>query len=462
MTRSCIEALRFHLVRGFARLAVHVFYRRVEILGLGHLPRTGPVLLCANHSNALIDAVIIQAAIPRPVRPLARSGLFHDPKLKLPLALQGAVPVFRKGDPGVDPARNESMFARCFDILASNGVLLIFPEGQSHSEPSLRPLKTGAARIALGAGQAGNPLPTVLPVGLTFTRKGSFRGGLLVQIGTPIALPQRSDDVHPGQVRRTTRLIEQGLRSVTINIDSWQELDLLRRAQRFLALRRGRRQNRDSLGRHYHTVRRLDRLRQRIRRQAPERLDELRQRLIAFEKLCTRLGVRDYQVTLEYTPAVVARFLLRTLFDALVLLPIACWGVLNSVLPYWSAHHLAERMAATPDQRDSARLAAGILLFGLFWGLQTLAVWRIGGNLAAAGYALSLPLSGWCALVLYGERRHVRENLAAFLLFLRQRHLKPQLQQQRADLETRLLAAVRSARPDSTPVERHHPADRWR
>ena len=67
--------------------------------------------------------------------------------------------------------------------------MLIFPEGITHDEPSLAPLKTGAARMALHARDAGDVDGlAVVPIGLTFERKDAPRTRVLVQIGEPIAM----------------------------------------------------------------------------------------------------------------------------------------------------------------------------------------------------------------------------------------------------------------------------------
>ena len=135
----------------FCRLVVRVFYRRFEVSGKESLPADTGLILCANHVNALVDAVVMQAATDRLVRPLARSGLFSNPVLRPLLHMIGAVPVYRRQDPGANTKGNADAFSRCYQLLAEDECLIIFPEGQSHSDPHLHDLKPGAARIALGA-----------------------------------------------------------------------------------------------------------------------------------------------------------------------------------------------------------------------------------------------------------------------------------------------------------------------
>jgi 1-acyl-sn-glycerol-3-phosphate acyltransferase len=79
----------------------------------------------------------LQAATTKAIRPLARSGLFDNPLLKPVLDSIGAVPIYRRGDPGVDVSSNRDTFKRCYELLAKGETLIIFPEGQSHDVPRL-------------------------------------------------------------------------------------------------------------------------------------------------------------------------------------------------------------------------------------------------------------------------------------------------------------------------------------
>src|SRR5205085_5440816 len=88
---------------------------------------------------------------PRPVSFLAKSPLFRTPVVSFFVRALDSIPVYRKQDEGADTSRNRETFERAARLLRRGGTIAICPEGASHSEPYLLPLKTGAARIALGA-----------------------------------------------------------------------------------------------------------------------------------------------------------------------------------------------------------------------------------------------------------------------------------------------------------------------
>ena len=95
----------YALLRRFARLLVSVFYRRVDVVGLEHVPATGPLILVANHHNALVDPILLLAAIPRRLVPVAKAPLFHHPLIGPFLRLAGAMPAHRRQDAAPEPPR---------------------------------------------------------------------------------------------------------------------------------------------------------------------------------------------------------------------------------------------------------------------------------------------------------------------------------------------------------------------
>ncbi len=116
-----------------------------------------------------------------------------------------------------------------YAALGEGAAVGIFPEGVSHSEPALAPLKTGAARIALGAlALTGRTFP-VVPIGLVHREKDVFRSEAQVLVGQPIPwddLAARGAE-DPDAVRTLTERIATGLRKVTVNLDAWADLPLV-------------------------------------------------------------------------------------------------------------------------------------------------------------------------------------------------------------------------------------------
>ena len=210
-----------------ARAAAFVYYRMTYAGDA--VPPSGPVLLVANHPNTLLDPVLVVAASRRPVRFLAKAPLFESRRTAWAVRAAGAIPVYRQQDRGTQMGRNTSAFRAVYDVLAAGGAVGIFPEGTSHNAPAIAPLKTGAARIALGAvTQTGAPFP-IVPVGIVMREKDIFGSEALVVCGASVAwadLALRGGG-DADAVRLLTTRIADALRSVTVNLDAWEDRPLV-------------------------------------------------------------------------------------------------------------------------------------------------------------------------------------------------------------------------------------------
>jgi glycerol-3-phosphate O-acyltransferase / dihydroxyacetone phosphate acyltransferase len=164
-----MRVLADRFVRWVARLATLGWFRAVDVTGLERIPRAGPALLVANHHGGFVDPTLLVAIVSRPVRFLAMARLWRIWPLRPLLALAGAIPVHRAHDRAGERSgtpSNVDAFAAAFAHLREGGAIGIFPEGQASDEAHLLPIRTGAARIALGAHSRGAMGLRIVPVGL--------------------------------------------------------------------------------------------------------------------------------------------------------------------------------------------------------------------------------------------------------------------------------------------------------
>jgi 1-acyl-sn-glycerol-3-phosphate acyltransferase len=210
----------YRLFRWFTGIALHWFYSSIEIMGRERIPADGPVILAASHHNALVDALIAGWIAPRRVTLTAKATLMENLLLRWLFPLVGIVPLRRAKDENAknagaapDVQRNASAFVYILDVLERGGMVLIFPEGISHSNPELAPLKTGASRIALEArDKRGIRNLRIVPLGLSFEDKGNPGTAVLAEVGEPIAL----DSLGGITVDGLTALIAKRLAAVSL------------------------------------------------------------------------------------------------------------------------------------------------------------------------------------------------------------------------------------------------------
>ena len=453
MTSGTGSETLFKIWQGFCRLICRVFYRKVEVLGNIPQVETGGVIVCANHVNALVDPVVVQAATSRKLRPLARSGLFHSPFAPILKAI-GAVPIFRRGDPGVNTSQNLDSFSKCYELLAQNEALIIFPEGQSHGDPHLHQLKTGAARMALGAISV-NQQVTVIPAGLTFGSKRRFRSRVLVNFGSAIDLSVGDSLAPREKINLITQRISSGLTAVTLNAGTWEEIDLVNRLERFFSIRHGKYHAR-SLSQRFKALQRLIDGQKLLQVHEPRRVRALVSKLKAFENLRKCLGIQDYHLTIHYKPLLIISYLLRTAGILIFVLPIALIGVVNSFIPWYITSRMAPRFAKGPDQMDTARILVGSVAFLGFWSLQSFGVYLYGGLGPALIYLLIVVICSCIAVFMRSELKRIYDNIRVFFLFLRKREIKGFVQHKRQELEQELASLVRIAKRLSAQETHSH------
>src|SRR5688572_14643407 len=206
------------IIVALVRLALRIYFQRIEVTGLEHVHSTAPVIFVLNHPTALVDPVFLLCLAPRKVSFLAKAPLFRMPLIGSLVKAMDSLPVYRRQDEGEDVSKNQETFVAARKLLAGGGTIGICPEGVSHDEPGLRPIKTGAARISIAAVATGEVSNLkIVPAGLYYTSKTSFRSDALLYFGNPIAVEPvalEPDGTPPREaVRRLSGKIEKALRS---------------------------------------------------------------------------------------------------------------------------------------------------------------------------------------------------------------------------------------------------------
>ncbi len=208
----------YGFLRWIAGIALHWFYSDIRVVGQDHVPAGGPIIVACNHPNALVDALIAGWILPRRLSITAKATLVENPVLAVLFRMLGIVPLRRVSDERkkvvegtMDPSRNEGAFDRVMHVLRESGVVLIFPEGKSHNEPTIAPLRTGLARIALQA-RDGSEIRgiRILPLGLKFQAKGEPNSIVVAEFAEPIDV----DALGGINVEQLTALVEGRLRGV--------------------------------------------------------------------------------------------------------------------------------------------------------------------------------------------------------------------------------------------------------
>ncbi|MDE2368454.1 MAG: MFS transporter [Burkholderiales bacterium] len=202
-----------YLLRFIAFMLTRCVYR-LRVVGDEHIPGAGAAILVCNHVS-YVDAVVLMAASPRPIRFLMDHRIFATPVLGWMFRLGKAIPIAPRGE---DPAAYERAFEAAGAVLAEGELLALFPEGGITRDGHLGEFKGGVMKIL-----QRHPVP-VVPLALShlwgsyFSRiEGGaamvrpFRRGWLNRVTLAAGAPLAAERVTPEGLREhVAALIEGG------------------------------------------------------------------------------------------------------------------------------------------------------------------------------------------------------------------------------------------------------------
>jgi 1-acyl-sn-glycerol-3-phosphate acyltransferase len=420
-----------------SRNVLKLFYR-LSLSG-ERVPVEGPVLLVANHPNSLLDPAMVAAVARRPVRFLAKAPLFELRVIGILTRGAGAIPVYRAQDDTGSTDQNQDTFRAVWAALAEGAAVGIFPEGTSHSGPSLVPLKTGAARIALGAAaRTGGAFP-ILPVGLSFRDKATFRSAALAVVGHAV---EWDDLAHAGPddrevVRALTARIDEALREVTVNLERWEDADLVHAAEAVYAAELPVDTSPDA------RVARLGEASEGLARVRAEGRAEWRRvarEVAGHARILEVLGITPEQLHGSPRVDVALGWTLRQLLFFGVGAPVAALGIAVYSLPYRLTGVLERRQVQHEDVRATFKVLVGGLLHLVWTILIAVAVgWRFGLG-AALCVLVALPLVGFVAIHVVERWTRATGEARRFFLRARRRTELEELRVRQRELARRLHA----------------------
>jgi glycerol-3-phosphate O-acyltransferase/dihydroxyacetone phosphate acyltransferase len=418
------------IITAFFRACLRIFFRRIEIAGLERVPADGPIVFAVNHPNGLVDPLFLLCFAPRPVSFLAKAPLFHMPVIGWIVKAFDAIPVYRKQDNTT--GSNQEMFARTRSLLREGGSIAIFPEGTTHDDPALRELKTGAARIALGAQL--DPM-LVIPAGIYYTAKHQFRSSALVVFGEPLRMPRVSveENGEPSfeAVEELTRAIDAGLDRVTLQADSRNALELITSAEDIFTA-----DEEQPLAEEWDLRRRFVDGYHYLCTHDPQRLERLQSAIQQFQAELRRTRFEIDELKPRIDP-------LR-LFRVLVLLPLAIAGAIVNFATYKLIGALAKRFSnGEVVLISTVKFVAALAFYPLTYiALASAAGWRWGWMAGLATF-VSLPVLGYVALRVFEDLDDIIGDLRALMHRLLRRRGYIRLLEQRQAIKREILAVAK-------------------
>jgi len=412
--------------------AIRIYYR-FEIAGKD-MPDKGPSIVVANHPNGIVDALAVLTAVGRPVRFLAKKPLFGHPLIGFLVRGSGAIPVYRRQDFPNEAIDNSRMFAAAYDEIARGATLGLFPEGISHDMPSISTLKTGAARIALGATPMTDKKISIVPIGLNLREKERFRSRALAMVGDPVEwddLRERSVE-DPDAVQELTDRIENALRDVTVNLEKWEDSTLVEYAEAIWSAEN----HIEGDVRHEARIE-VTRALEKLRTEDPISIQHVVDSIEEFAKILEMLKLRPRHLDAEPSFRGAVRWSARKIVQLGLSIPVLAVGYIVYFVPYLGVI-LADRLMNVPrDVRSTIKFFAGIFFYIPWIALLTTFVWWMFGWEWGVSAMVGLPLLG-IATQLMRERWGAAILAVRRYFTLRKSSLRNRLRTRRGEIATEL------------------------
>lgn len=381
---------RERIIKKLVTLMVKGVYRKVDVFRTADGEGLHPQMSVANHFGGFADPILLIYAMPRVPRIVARDVIWRYPLARSLMNWIRAIPVHKPEDRG--PGSNDVMFAAAYEALRGKSHVMIFPEGVTRDEPSIAPVKTGAARIVLGARADGVEGIRIVPAGIHYEDKAALRSAVSIEVGRPLDLDAGIDryvvsGADPGPdnreaVRELTDDIDRRLREVAPDFADWREAKALTHGAEILlrSLADDPRQPVPLAAR--------DHIAGYLGRRPAEVREQIVDAVSTYEGDLSQLDLTDAQLFSGMTGVRFLRRLIGWLVLSIVLLPFALAGAVINVVPFLIVKAVGlKRMA--PAVASTVKPLTAIAAFGLTWGMT---VWLVLRKFGIGGAALAILL----------------------------------------------------------------------
>lgn len=434
----------YFLLRPIVRLALYVFFRRLQVQGKKNLATNSATIYVANHPNTFMDPLIVAVLSKKSIHFLANGSIFNR-FTHLIFRFFNMIPIYRKVDTSDKPLSqaelNRMSFRQCFDFLKKGGTLLIFPEGTSIIERKLREIKTGTARIALGAEYENNFQLNlqIVPIGLNYDDADKFRSEVFVKIGKPICIANYAAIYQPDNfeaVEQLTATIEQSLSElIIITEDEPQDrfvrnLEMLYKNQLFQKFKL-----QESKENEFLLIKAMIKAIKHIEKDQPNYFEKLKIQIDNYLENLKNLGIDDYIFQEKRREQNIFVYFLTQILFFVLGLPFYAAGLLSNYVPYILPSQIARFISKDISFKAPIMMVSGIFTFPIYYGLMAYCIWlKSHSAMYVVGFILLAPVLGYFVLMYVAHWKRFISEIKAVRLFYQKPSLIHSLLVQRKEI----------------------------
>ncbi|MGB0881813.1 MAG: lysophospholipid acyltransferase family protein [Vicingaceae bacterium] len=393
------------------RLSLKVYFRKLHVKGLENIPKDGPFLIVANHPSSFLDPIAIATMVRPKINFLAKATIFNNKIAAKILQKINLVPIYRAQDNPEKVKENKAVFQACFDKLSSKAVIMIFPEGTSENERKLRPIKTGAARIALGTSKENdyNLNVRILPVGLNYTESSRFRSELSIEYGKPIETNDYIGQHKENEIKANKNLtakIEDSIKQLIINIDNEECEELVQKLETIYKTELSQPNNlpitisQEIVAKvHY------------FQNEETSKYTKIKFTIDNYFEKLKEAKVLDKNIGQKANNQNIFTTAIKAILKAIIGFPIWLIGIIHSFLPYHLTKIIAIKISKDQAFYGALLMTVGTFLFITFYSFMIIIGWYIFKSpLITISHTLILPVIGIFTLYYSRQIRKIYYN----------------------------------------------------
>jgi len=202
----------YWLVKSIVWVAIKFSFKSIRINGKEKLPRDNPVIFICNHPVGFMEPLVITTHIPMQLYYLARGDFFKKPFYRWLLNQIHIYPIYRFRDGFADMRNNESAIQTAIDFVKLGRHFLVFAEGSTKLQHSIRPIQKGVSRIVYDLlCQSPDQKVAIVPIG--------FNDSDMMQLGSHVVV-NIGDAIYPHSLFASEPKKPKFLKALTIEIET--------------------------------------------------------------------------------------------------------------------------------------------------------------------------------------------------------------------------------------------------
>lgn len=425
----------YNFLKTVCKLTLNVYFRKKHVVGKENLPQQGPFILVANHPSSFLDPLCIAVETKPKINFLAKGVLFKNKLVASILRGLNMVPIHRAEDNPKLLNKNTEVFKDCYKKLKDDGVIMIFPEGTSEMERRLRKIKTGAARIALGAEKEYNYQLNlkIVPVGLNYTKSSRFRSEATVNIGEAINVSDYFEAYKKEEIataRDLTAEIESRIRTLMVAIDKEENDELVERIESiYKNTLKAKNEEENEAVNDIKSSQKITEAVSYFQAKNPKLYDETANKIDQYFLKLRRIKLSDKSLEKNNTESFGNLF--KSSIALILGFPLWLFGILTSYIPYKLPRAVALKITNSEAFYGALLMSLGTFFFILFYSLEIFLFWYfIKIPLLTIAFGILLVLSGFYTIY---YARNARRLFFNFKLY-NKKHIAKHLLEERNQL----------------------------